>query len=517
MTQSFSNNGNKLALVKLLHKLGLIQPEVFPQVLASKDLNPISFCARNNLLDEASTIEKVAAALGIKVQELAKSSYNEVFNLLGNSLLATVPLARWTEMRAIPVALTETQVVIAMANPLDHESISGLSFDLGRKVEALIAKEDEILNILGMKQNAERSEDLQALFDEEHVNERNESSDTDLIKADHTDAPVIRLVNKILSQSIEMNASDIHLNPESDSLNIRARVDGIMRSLFKVPKNSKEAVVSRIKLLGGMDISERRKPQDGRLRVQSTFGNKDLRLSSVPTAHGENIVIRILSTELPLLSFDMLGMGDQIKDLLRSSLLSSSRIILVTGPTGSGKTSTLYSSLSFLNDGSKNIITVEDPIEYRIGGISQIQVNSKVGLGFAEGLRSILRQDPDIIMVGEIRDHETADIAVQAAQTGHLVLSTIHTNSAASAVTRLRDLGIPPFLISSSLGCVISQRLVRKLCPHCAYREASEEFIDFEIPGLNPNALMKAKGCEECSNTGFRGRLGIFSILPLDK
>jgi type II secretory ATPase GspE/PulE/Tfp pilus assembly ATPase PilB-like protein/ActR/RegA family two-component response regulator len=270
------------------------------------------------------------------------------------------------------------------------------------------------------------------------------------------------LVNKILLDAIESGASDIHLTPEKGSLKVKVRVDGMLKELLEVPGNLSAPVVSRIKLLGGMDISEKRRPQDGRLRVEFSGTTKDLRLSSIPSLHGENIVARILSPELGDVTFESLGMPPEVCKNLREDLTGSSRVILVTGPTGSGKTSTLYAAIAELKLQGLNIITIEDPIEYRVPGILQTQVNPKIGLNFADGLRSILRQDPDVVVVGEIRDAETANIVMQVAQTGHLVLSTLHTNSAASAITRLCDLGVAPFMIASSIQSIMAQRLVRR-------------------------------------------------------
>ncbi len=510
-------DASKLALLKLLHKLGLIEARSIPSAESDTEHFPIAYFAKKGFIEEKEAMRRVAEVLGIEVQDLGKASQKEILPLLNQPVFEKTPLTRWTRMRALPVHLTPVSLVVAMANPLDHENISALSFDLGRRIETRIAREDEILKILGAKQNAERHEEIEALFEHQtSVDDKQTTPDTNLGESDHNAAPIVRIVNKIISDALEAHASDIHINPEADVLNVRIRVDGIMRPLLKVPKGIKVAVISRLKLIGGMDISERRRPQDGRLRVQSTFGNIDLRISSVPTPHGENIVVRILAAESPLVSFDALGMDPEVQRHLQAALRGSSKVVLVSGPTGSGKTSTLYASLSYLNDGTRNIITVEDPIEYRIAGLSQIQVNPKIGLGFAEGLRSILRQDPDIIMVGEIRDNETAGIAAQAAQTGHLVLSTIHTNTAAAAVTRLRDLNVPPYLVSSSLGCVLAQRLVRRLCS-CAASADSPSDRDSLPRGIDLANLKKPQGCDDCGMTGYRGRIGIYSILPVTR
>jgi type IV pilus assembly protein PilB len=289
-----------------------------------------------------------------------------------------------------------------------------------------------------------------------------------------------------------------------------------MRDVLNVPTNFRNGMVSRIKLLCGMDIAERRRPQDGRLRLKTAQGVKDLRVSSVPTLYGENLVCRILSADASHISFDALGMPPEVEANLCRSLRQTSRVILVTGPTGSGKTSTLYAALRYLNDGTKNIITIEDPIEYRIAGLQQIQVNPKINFSFAEGLRSVLRQDPDIIMLGEIRDEETAQIAIQAAQTGHLVLATLHTNSAASAVQRLIDLKVPPFSVASALSTVLAQRLVRRLCPHCAQPVDPQHYAQLAALGLTLAQLHEPAGCSHCEQSGYIGRLAIYSLLEIN-
>ena len=333
---------------------------------------------------------------------------------------------------------------------------------------------------------------------------------------DTSDAPIIKLVNHILSQSIKARASDIHIEPYQDSFKVRYRVDGILYDLLSPPKWIQPALTSRIKVMSKLNIAEKRLPQDGRFEVRIGSQMIDVRVSTLPTSFGERVVMRLLNKSSSIFQLNEIGLSTaqlkQIKDLVSSP----NGIILVTGPTGSGKTTTLYSVLSSINTPDINIITIEDPVEYQLKGISQIQVNPKIELTFARGLRSIVRQDPDVILIGEIRDRETAEIAVQSALTGHLVFSTLHTNDSASAITRLVDIGVEPFLISSSLLAVIAQRLVRVLCEHC--KEPYKPDMELQTLGVRPDRLGKytfyrAKGCDKCFHTGYRGRIGIYEIM----
>ena len=336
---------------------------------------------------------------------------------------------------------------------------------------------------------------------------------------DTSDAPVIKLVNLMLSQAVRDNASDIHIEPFKDRVKIRKRVDGILYDMFSPPKHVQAKLVSRVKIMAKMDIAERRLPQDGRIEIRIADKNIDLRVSSLPTAFGERVVMRLLDKSNVLLSLEDLGMSRRDLDILLNLIKAPYGIILVTGPTGSGKTTSLYSALSVLNKPDVNIITVEDPIEYQINGISQMQVNAKIDLTFANGLRTIVRQDPDIILVGEIRDMETAEMAIQAALTGHLVFSTLHTNDSASAVTRLIDMGVEPFLVSSSVNAIMAQRLVRQICPHCRepYTPSKEYLEKLKLPKeeFENAVLYRGNGCAECLHTGYQGRLGIYELMIL--
>jgi general secretion pathway protein E len=340
----------------------------------------------------------------------------------------------------------------------------------------------------------------------------------DLLEA-NDDAPIIKLINALLTEAIKENASDIHVETFENDLKVRFRVDGVLREVLSPGKKLAPLLVSRIKVMAKLDIAEKRVPQDGRIALKIANRGVDVRVSTIPSSHGERVVMRLLDKQAGRLNFSHLGMPEDLKKQMGNILHKPHGIILVTGPTGSGKTTTLYAGLTLLNHTSRNILTVEDPIEYLLDGIGQTQVNSKVSMTFAAGLRAILRQDPDVVMVGEIRDLETAQIAVQASLTGHLVLSTLHTNTASGAVTRLQDMGIEPFLLSSSLLGVLAQRLVRTLCPNCK-REAQATAKECEIMKFDeksPPTIFHAEGCVECNNSGYKGRQGIFELLLMDE
>lgn len=329
--------------------------------------------------------------------------------------------------------------------------------------------------------------------------------------------PIIKLVSLLFSIAIQDRSSDIHIQPLENEVRVRFRIDGLLYDIYKLPKRTQNAVVSRIKVMAGLDVAEKRLPQDGRIKIRVNEKEIDVRVSIIPSVYGEQVVMRLLDKGATIISLEEIGMSDLKKTMI--SLISRPQgVFLVTGPTGSGKTTTLYAALKFINTPEKNILTVEDPVEYILPGIAQMQISSKIHLDFAKALRSFLRQDPDVIMVGEIRDDETAEIAIQAALTGHLVFSTLHTNDSASALTRLIDMGIEPYLLTSSITAILAQRLVRKICPHCkdvyALSDYEKELLQGYIHGGEKN-LYKGKGCDQCLNTGYMGRIGIFELLVL--
>ena len=331
------------------------------------------------------------------------------------------------------------------------------------------------------------------------------------------DAPVIRLINAILTQAIKQSASDIHFETFDDRLVIRFRIDGVLREVLEPPRALAPLLTSRVKVMAKLDIAEKRLPQDGRISLRIAGRAVDVRVSTIPTHHGERIVLRLLDKEAAPLDLSRLGMAEQTHAVMQKLIENPHGILLVTGPTGSGKTTTLYAALNSLNDASRNILTVEDPIEYYLQGIGQTQVNTKIGMTFARGLRAILRQDPDIVMVGEIRDLETVEMAIQASLTGHLVLSTLHTNSAVGAITRLRDMGAETFLISSTIIGVAAQRLVRVLCKQCKKTEAPNEYTQKMLNITADTMIYRPVGCERCANTGFYGRTGIYEVVPINE
>ena len=331
------------------------------------------------------------------------------------------------------------------------------------------------------------------------------------------DAPAIRLINGIIADAARQGVSDIHIEPYETGMVVRMRMDGVLRETLRMPAHVAPVVVSRVKVMARLDIAERRLPQDGRIGL--TLGGKliDVRVSTLPSRAGERVVLRILDKENAGIGLDQLGMSESVKRLFRDALAEPNGIVLVTGPTGSGKTTTLYAGLKLLNDGSRNILTVEDPVEYAVDGVGQTQINPQVGLSFAAGLRAILRQDPDVVMVGEIRDRETAEIAVQAALTGHLVLSTVHTNDAVGAITRLRDMKVEPFLIASTVRAVLAQRLVRRLCPECREGVPAAASLS-SLLGIEAGATVyKPRGCGPCGGSGYKGRIGLFEAVRVDE
>jgi len=413
--------------------------------------------------------------------------------------------------------------VIAIHNPTSFHALDDLIRLLALDdYKVVLAPRSAILSAINISYDLNRDSAEQLVQDMEEDGSAiiSELEDTTDLLEDASDAPIIKLVNHIISQSIKARASDIHIEPYQQSFKVRYRVDGILYDLLTPPKWIQPALISRIKVMADLNIAEKRLPQDGRIEVRVGDQNIDIRVSTLPTTFGERVVLRLLNKSGSLLQINDIGLEPERLDTLSQLITSPNGIILVTGPTGSGKTTSLYAILSHLNKPDINIITIEDPIEYQINGISQIQVNPKIELTFARGLRSIVRQDPDVILVGEIRDRETAEIAVQSALTGHLVFSTLHTNDAASAITRLVDIGVEPFLISSSVLAVVAQRLIRVLCHKCKEAYHPEAPLLKSI-GISPQLLegrtiFRAKGCQDCFHTGYRGRIGIFETMVFD-
>ncbi|MFB3855616.1 MAG: ATPase, T2SS/T4P/T4SS family [Vicinamibacterales bacterium] len=422
----------------------------------------------------------------------------------------------------LPVKVEGKSLLVALANPLDYNAIQDIEFHSGLNVRPLVATRSEIRegiarNYAAEERMADLLADVQAADDLEIVPEDRhdlEEADTVASRSAAEVAPVVKMCNRILHDAIESRASDVHVEPGASDMQVRMRVDGVLRDYTQIPKPLHTPVVSRFKILASLDIAERRLPQDGRINVQFKGKPVDIRISTLPTHFGEKVVLRVLGTStIPAL--DVMGLSAQQVATVRAALGQPQGMIIVTGPTGSGKSTTLYSMIEHRKSHEVNIVTVEDPIEYQLPGINQVQVNVRSGLTFANALRSILRQDPDIILVGEIRDAETAEIAFQAAVTGHLVLTTLHTNSSLATIARLLDLGVDPFIVSSSLNLVIAQRLARRVCPRCKEPYQPESDVLERLKIDRSMVFRHGRGCTMCGNTGFAGRVGIYEVLRL--
>jgi len=502
--------------------LGLVNAEQVAQTRAeakASGVGVVDLMLANKLIRPADVTQAKAAQFGAEVVQLAGIQ-------IPDDVIAIIPRHIAKKYRVIPVFKTEGKVAVAIADPSDLNTIDTLAHLLNAEIELRVASEADIEAALNKYYGGEKKGIAEDSRFKDVIQELTEDNvEATLPGADDggavdADAPLIRLVNQIIVEAFKMRASDIHLEPLAKRFRLRYRVDGVMQEMKAPPKRLQAAIITRLKIQSNMSISEHRIPQDG--RIQSKVGTKliDLRVSCLPTYHGESIVMRILDKEGLKLGLPELGFFTDDQQTFERIIGLPDGILLVTGPTGSGKTTTLYSCLHFINRPDRKIITVEDPVEYILAGINQVQVNEAVGLTFAMALRSILRQAPNIVMIGEIRDLETATIAINASLTGHLVFSTLHTNDAPSAVTRLMDIGVKPFLVASSTRCLMAQRLVRKICKKCA---APYQPTDAEMRALNltpdqvqGGTLRKGRGCNDCSNTGCRGRFGIFEIFVID-
>ncbi|WP_152597856.1 type II secretion system ATPase GspE [Novilysobacter arseniciresistens] len=402
---------------------------------------------------------------------------------------------------ADPVALVEVRRVLG--RPLSVQPLARAVFD--RRLSEVYA--DAGIGDAGTVDALDAHGSLDSLVEDIPAT-------ADLLE-NHDDAPIIRLINGVIAEGARVGASDIHIEPFESILRVRLRVDGVMREAARLPSRIAPLLVSRVKVMARLDIAEKRVPQDGRISVAMGAKALDVRVSTLPARGGERVVLRILDKDQGTLTLEQLGMPPAVQASFAKALQVPNGIVLVTGPTGSGKTTTLYAGLASLNDGSRNILTVEDPVEYAIDGVGQTQVNTKVGMTFAAGLRAILRQDPDVVMVGEIRDPETAQIAVQASLTGHLVLSTVHTNDAVGAITRLRDMGMEPFLLASTVRLVLAQRLVRRLCPHCRAPRENDALVRQVMGADHHGTVYRAAGCARCNHTGYAGRLGVYEAVVI--
>ncbi len=462
-------------------------------------------------VDADDILQVLEMQLGFPKIDLAKYPINsDISKLLPESVMR--------KHKVLPIDIRDNKIVLAMEDPLNFYAIDDVRLYTKKEIEPVLATGNEIEELINKLYSRVVSQNIIDGFNEDNNVEFKEEESLDEEQAEVASAPIVRLINTIIEQAIRQNASDIHIEPGSDDIRVRLRVDGDLHEIMKLPKTSFSALITRVKIIGRMNIAERRIPQDG--RVETKINNKeiDMRISTLPTIYGEKIVIRILDKSSFNFSKEGLGLSEHNLKMFDDILRQPYGMLLVTGPTGSGKTTTLYTVLRELNQIEKNIITVEDPVEYKLSGINQVQVNVKSGLTFASGLRSILRQDPDIIMVGEIRDNETAEIAVRAAITGHLVLSTLHTNDSPSTIARLIDMGIEPYIVSSAVIGVVSQRLVKLLCPICKESyiasETQKKMLNLD---LNKEVILhKAVGCNSC-NKGYKGRAAVHEIMPINE
>ncbi|MFE8703439.1 GspE/PulE family protein [Cytobacillus sp. FJAT-54145] len=459
---------------------------------------------QRGFITEQQLIEVLEFQLGIPHVSLYRYPFD-------TKLFHLIPKETAKRNQLIPLKKDGDKLFVAMADPMDFFAIDDLRLSTGFQIEPAIATKDDILRSINKYYDIDEGfEDL--MGDAPEVGNVQEEKITD------QDSPIVRLVNQILSNAVTMKASDIHIDPQETKVVIRYRIDGVLRVERVLPKHMQSVLIARIKIMSNLDITEHRVPQDGRIKINLDFHPIDLRVSSLPTVYGEKIVMRILDLGSALNDINKLGFNKLNLKRFNDMIEKPTGIVLITGPTGSGKSSTLYAALNKLNSEEVNIITIEDPVEYQIEGINQIQVNANVGMTFAKGLRSILRQDPNIIMVGEIRDKETVEVAIRASLTGHLVLSTIHTNDSLGTVTRLLDMGVEPFLVASSLSGIVAQRLVRRVCRDCAHEQAptKREIDIFARRGMKVDKIIRGRGCSSCSMTGYKGRLAIHEVLVIN-
>ncbi len=526
MAEAVNNNAKKprgkgyLRLGDLLISAGLITEEQLEQGLqlqkgSGKRLGTV--LQENGFITESELIEALQMQLGIEFIDLSKVN-------IPTELVQMVPKNIAKQYQVVPVKLARDELYIAMSDPLNFYAIEEVRKAARRKVVPMVAMssavERAIQVLYGNEGAAKAIEEMkrEAAVNGEGAVALDQSFAANQVGEDSANqAPAIRLVNAIIERAITERASDIHMEPRETEFSIRMRIDGLLRDILTVPRELQAAVTSRIKVMSGLDITERRVPQDGRFNVKVRDKDIDLRVSTLPTVYGEKIVARLLDKSGMRLSRDNIGLsGDDMEKYLRLIKIKNG-VILVVGPTGSGKSTTMYTMIGDMNTREVNLVTLEDPVEYNIDGVNQVQINEKIGMTFASGLRSILRQDPDIIAVGEIRDGETAEIAMRSAITGHVVLSTIHTSDALGTVERLTDMGVEPYLVASALKGVFSQRLVRRICPNCrqAYEPSEDEQAELGLAPKPGRTFFRGKGCPECFDTGYRGRTAVFEIFPL--
>jgi general secretion pathway protein E len=509
-------------IAQVVSELFSIPAEVLDQAfLEAKDKNQnlLEILVEKKVINNQQMAQALAAHLGLL--------YLESIDIeeIPDEALALIPISFAKHNRLLPIGyLEDGRIMVACSNPLELDCEEELRLAFNRDIELVTTSFESILTAINSAYDRSMRQAETAVADLEEnagFDSRGGLEDevVDLLDIESDDeAPIIRLVNSLLSQAVKDGASDIHIEPYERDLVVRFRVDGVLYEIIRPPKRFQNSIISRVKIMGGLNIAEKRLPQDGRIRLKVAGRDFDIRVSSVPTTYGERIVMRLLDRTSAMRDLADIGFSPYNLGKMDQLISAAHGIILVTGPTGSGKTSTLYACLAKINRPDLNILTIEDPVEYQLKGVGQVQVNPKIGLTFAAGLRSFLRQDPDVIMVGEIRDYETAEIAIQASLTGHLVFSTIHTNDAPGAVTRLVDMKVEPFLVASSLLAVLAQRLVRTICPNCRepYPANEEELSEIGLSTKDVKVLYRGKGCPACQHTGYRGRLGIFELMVIN-
>jgi general secretion pathway protein E/type IV pilus assembly protein PilB len=505
-------------VLKVLEEIGLVSRKQIAQARAKLNGAPsvVDVLVRDGIVSADDISRSLAAQAQMHWIDLSAV-------VIPPEIISQISAADARRFKVIPVTFGESGLVLAISDPLDVDTIDSLNFLLQRDLELVCTSPEKIRQaLIKYYGTAEEAADVLQHKIGDEVDLGLEIGDgTDAVAVDEADAPIIRLVSMLIIEAHKLGASDIHLEPLDKKFRVRFRIDGVLQEMQAPPKRLQSAIISRLKIMtGSMSIAEKRLPQDGRIQVKIKKKPIDLRVSTIPTNHGESIVMRVLDKSSLLLGLPELGFLSDDQDKFERLLRSPDGILLVTGPTGSGKTSTLYACLNYINKPDRKIITVEEPVEYQMTGINQVQVNNDAGMTFPIALRSILRQAPNIIMIGEIRDLETASIATNASLTGHLVFSTLHTNDAPSAVARLVDIGVQPFLVASSVRAIMAQRLVRRLCTHCKHpadlSETEMRALRIEPSQMKDSQVMKAPGCDHCRHTGYRGRMGIFEIFIID-
>lgn len=498
-------------LAELLLRKGIVSEDTLTKIgdKIDSERSLLEILVSDGLVD-TSVITELIGHQDFSFIDLGESNIN-------SSAVMLLPEVFARRYHAIPIDLEGQVLVVAMADPLNVLIIDDLHMITGHDIKAVAALESEIVSSINRYYKA-----TEIIKDEvDSLESAEKGAAIGNLRAVSEEAPVIKLVNMLIVKAINERVSDIHIEPQEKELRARYRIDGVLKEVMRSPKHIQAGVISRLKIMAGLDIAETRVPQDGHCDLNVSGNVVDFRVATLPTIYGERVVLRILKKESILLNLDDLGFLPDSLMKFKDAFDKPYGAVLVTGPTGSGKSTTLYAALNILNDNEKNIITVEDPVEYRLPGINQVQVNTKAGLTFAKVLKAVLRASPDIVMVGEIRDKETAQIAIEAALTGHLVLSTLHTNDAPGAISRLTEMGIAPFLTSSAIECVQAQRLARRLCPDC--KEAYEPSLDalkragFPVDGKNRPTIYKPKGCPKCNGTGYKGRIGIYEVMPFSE